>query len=39
MRLTERTTLCLQKGYHPTTNDNFNSTCPIPVISGTNIAE
>jgi len=27
-----------QKGYHPTTNDNFNS-CRIPVIFGTNITE
>ena len=25
-------TLCLKKGYHPTTNDNFNNSCPIPVI-------
>jgi len=32
-------TLCLKKGYHPTTNDNFYSSCPIPVIFGTNIAE
>jgi len=31
--------LCLKKGYHPTTNDNFNSSCPIPVIFCTNIAE
>ena len=31
--------LCLKKGYHPTTNDNFNNSCPIPVIFGTNIAE
>jgi len=28
-----------KKGYHPTTNDNFNSSCPIPVIFGVNIAE
>jgi len=27
-------TLCLKKGYHPTTNDNFNNSCPIPVIFG-----
>jgi len=33
------TTLCLKKGYHPTTNDNFNNSCPILVIFGTNIAE
>ena len=32
-------TLCLKKGYHPTTNDNFNNSCPIPVMFGTNIAE
>jgi len=32
-------TLCLKKGYHPITNDNFNNSCPIPVIFGTNIAE
>jgi len=30
---------CLKKGYHPTTNDNFNNSCPIPVIFCTNIAE
>jgi len=28
-----------QKGYHPTSNDNFNNSCPIPVIFATNIAE
>jgi len=28
-----------KKGYHPTTNVNFNNCCPIPVIFGTNIAE
>jgi len=28
-----------KKGYHPTTNDNFNKSCRIPVISGTAIAE
>jgi len=28
-----------QKGYHPTTNHNFNNSCRIPVIFGTNIAE
>jgi len=28
-----------KKVYHPTTNDNFNNSCPIPVIFGTNIAE
>jgi len=32
-------TLCLKKGYHPNTNDNFNNSCPIPVIFGTNITE
>jgi len=32
-------TLCLKKEYLPTTNDNFNSVCPIPVIFGTNITE
>jgi len=32
-------TLCLKKGYYPSTNDNFNNCCPIPVIFGTNIAE
>jgi len=31
--------LCLKKVYHPTTNYNFNSTCPIPVIFGTVITE
>jgi len=28
-----------QKGYHPTTNDNFDNSCRIPVIFGTNITE
>jgi len=28
-----------KKGYHPTTNDNFNNSCQIPVIFGTVIAE
>jgi len=28
-----------KKGYHPTTDHNFNNSCPIPVIFGTNIAE
>jgi len=37
--ITQQTTLCLKKGYHPTTNDNFKSSCLIPVIFGTNIAE
>jgi len=32
-------TLCLKKGYHLTTNNNFNSSCPIPAIFGTNTAE
>jgi len=32
-----QTTLCLKKGYHPTTNDNFNNT--IPVIFCTNVAD
>jgi len=27
-----------KKEYRPTTNDNFNNSCPIPVIFGTNIA-
>jgi len=26
-----------QKVYHPTNDDDFNSSCPIPVICGTNI--
>jgi len=25
-------TLCLKKRYHPTTNDNFNNSCRIPII-------
>jgi len=25
-------TLCLKKGYYPTTNDNFKNSCPIPVF-------
>ena len=28
-----------KKRYHPTTNNNFNSSCSIPVIFGTNIPE
>jgi len=32
-------TVSQKKGNHPTTNDNFNYSCPIPVIFGTNIAE
>jgi len=28
-----------QKVYHATIDDNFNSSCPIPVMFGTNIAE
>jgi len=28
-----------KKGYHPTINDNFNNSYPIPVIFGTNVAE
>jgi len=33
-RVTElhQNTMCLKKGYHLTTNDNLNSSCPIPVI-------
>jgi len=31
--------LCLKKGYHPTTNNNFNSRCSIRVIFGINIVE
>ena len=33
------TTLCLNSIYHPSTNDNFNSSSPIPIIFGTNITE
>jgi len=36
---TDAFTLYLKKGYHPTTHDNFNNGCPIPVIIGINIAE
>ena len=32
-------TLYLKKRYHPTTNDNFNRCCPIPVIFCINITE
>ena len=32
-------TLCLKNGHHPTTNDKFNNSCPIPVIFGTNISK
>jgi len=32
-------TLCLKKGYHPTTNDNFNNSCWVPVIISTNTTE
>jgi len=32
-------TPCFKKGYHPTTNDNFNNSCPISVIFGTYIPE
>jgi len=28
-----------QKGFHPTTNYDFNNNCRIPVIFGTNITE
>jgi len=28
-------TLCLKKGYHPTTSNNFNNSCLTPVIFGT----
>jgi len=28
-----------QRGYHPITNDNFNNSCRIPIIFGTNITE
>ena len=28
--------LCLKKGYHPTINENFNNSCRISVIFGTN---
>jgi len=38
-RKSGKLTLCLKKGYHPTTNDNFNNSCPIPVIFGTIISE
>jgi len=30
--LISSSTLWLKKGYHPTPNDNFNNSCPIPVI-------
>ena len=31
---------CVSKQrYHPTTVDNFNGNCPIPIIFGTNISE
>jgi len=30
-------TLCLKERYHPTINDNFNSSGPIPAIFGTYI--
>jgi len=31
---------CVRKNvYHPTANDNFNSSCPITIIFGTNITE
>ena len=29
----------LKQLYHQTTNNNFNNTCPIPVIFGTNITK
>ena len=29
----------VSKKYHPTTNDNFNTSCPITIIFGTNITE
>jgi len=32
-------TVFQKKGYHPTTNNNFNSSCLIPVIFGANITE
>ena len=32
-------TTLFQKRYNPTTNDNFNNSCPIPTSFGTNIAE
>jgi len=32
-------TVSQKKGYHPTTIDNFNNSCQIPVIFATNIAE
>ena len=31
---------CVSKtGYHPTTSDTLNNSCPIPVTFGTNITE
>jgi len=33
------TTLCCKKVYHPTFNNNSNSSCPIPVIFGKVITE
>jgi len=40
MFFSEHTERCVsKKGYYPTTNDNFNKSCQIPVIFGTTIAE
>ena len=33
------TTLCCKKVYHPNFDDNFNSSCMIPIIFGTLITE
>jgi len=38
-KLTDIYTLCFKKVYQQTTNDNFNSICPILVIFGTHIME
>jgi len=39
MAATDTYTVMQKKVYHPTFSDNFNSSCPIPVIFGTVIAE
>jgi len=38
-RIAKVYTVSQKKGYHPTTNDNFNNSCTNPVIFGTNITE
>ena len=32
-------TVSQKRAYHPTTNDNFDNICLIPIIFGTNITE